>query len=40
MNINELEPISFTLSIDRKVGALKTPINIYSTKKFNPNQLH
>lgn len=33
----KLQPISFTLSVDRKVGVLKTPINIYTTKEFNKN---
>ena len=31
----KLEPISFTMSVDRKVGVLNTPINIYTTDKFN-----
>ena len=31
----KLEPISFTMSVDRKVGVLKTPIGIYTTKEFN-----
>ena len=33
----KLKPISFTLTVDRKVGVLKTPINIYSTNEFNKN---
>ena len=31
----KLEPISFTMSVDRKIGVLNTPINIYTTDKFN-----
>ncbi|MBO6195188.1 MAG: retropepsin-like domain-containing protein [Bacilli bacterium] len=31
----KLEPISFTMSVDRKVGVLKTPIGIYTTEGFN-----
>ena len=33
----KIEPISFTLSVDSKVGVLKTPIGIYTTKEFNKN---
>lgn len=32
-----IKPVAFTLSVDRKVGVLKTPVNIYSTKEFNVN---
>ena len=31
----KLDPISFTLAVDRKVGVLKTPIGIYTTEGFN-----
>ena len=31
----KLEPIIFTMSVDRKVGVLKTPIGIYTTEGFN-----
>ena len=31
----KLQPISFTLAVDRKVGVLKTPVGIYTTDKFN-----
>ena len=31
----KLNPISFTLSVDRKIGALKTPIGIYTTNGYN-----
>ena len=31
----KLEPISFTMTVDRKVGVLKTPIGIYTTDGFN-----
>ena len=31
----KLEPISFTMAVDRKVGVLKTPVGIYTTKEFN-----
>ena len=31
----KLKPIAFTMSVDRKVGVLKTPIGIYTTKEFN-----
>ena len=31
----KLQPISFTMSVDSKVGVLKTPIGIYTTKEFN-----
>jgi len=31
----KLNPISFTLTVDRKVGVLKTPVGIYTTKEFN-----
>ena len=34
-DIMKLKPISFTLSVDRKVGVLKTPIGIYTTEGFN-----
>lgn len=30
-----IKPISFTLTVDRKVGVLKTPVNIYTTDNFN-----
>ena len=30
-----IKPISFTMTVDRKVGVLKTPIGIYTTKEFN-----
>ena len=33
----KLKPISFTMTVDRKVGVLKTPIYIYTTDKFNNN---
>lgn len=32
-----IKPISFTLTVDRKVGVLKTPVNIYTTGSFNKN---
>lgn len=31
----KLEPICFTLAVDRKVGVLKTPVGIYTTNKYN-----
>ena len=31
----KLNPVSFTLAVDRKVGVLKTPVGIYTTKEFN-----
>ena len=31
----KLEPIIFTMSVDRKVGVLKTPTGIYTTEGFN-----
>ena len=31
----KLEPISFTMSVDKKVVVLKTPIGIYTTEGFN-----
>lgn len=34
-DIMKLEPIIFTMSVDRKVGLLKTPISIYTPKGFN-----
>ena len=33
--VMKLNPISFTLTVDRKVGVLKTPVGIYTTKEFN-----
>ena len=32
-----IEPISFTMKVDSKVGVIKTPINIYTTKEYNDN---
>lgn len=33
--VMKLNPISFTLTVDRKVGVLKTPVGIYTTKELN-----
>ena len=33
--VMKLNPVSFTLAVDRKVGVLKTPVGIYTTKEFN-----
>ena len=30
-----IKPVAFTVAFDRKVGVLKTPIGIYTTKDFN-----